>query len=73
MRSNEVYRAQLVLVDVFLDGEFLCLGVCTTVDDDALLGLVANNIAVLLQHVACECFYLEHFFFSFCRSLYGGV
>ena len=65
VRSDKMYGAQFVLVDVFLYGELLCLGVCTAVDNHALLCLVAYNIAVLLQHVACECFYIEHCFFSF--------
>ena len=66
--GNEVNGLQLVSLDVFLDSQFLSLVVGTAVDDDTFLGVVAHNIAVLLQHVACESFYLKHILFLFCLA-----
>ena len=66
--GNEVYGLQLVSLDIFLDSQFLSLVVGTTVDDDTFLSLVAHNIAVLLQHVACESLYLKHILFFFCLA-----
>ena len=63
--GDEVDGLQIVLADVLLDGEFFGLVVGSTVDDDTLVGLVAHNVAVFLQHVAGECFYVKHIILFF--------
>ena len=58
----KVLWGKSVLLYVFFDSKLLFLIISSAVDDDAFLGVVANHVAVLLQHVACEGLYIKHFF-----------
>ena len=71
MCGYKVLWGKSVLLYVFFDSKLLFLIISSAVDDDAFLGVVANHVAVLLQHVACEGLYIKHFFF-FLLMIYKG-
>lgn len=54
--DEEVYRLQVLIVDVGHKSFTLSLIVGSAVYDDALACFIADNVAVFLQHVACYCF-----------------
>ena len=58
--SQQMNGFQTILADIMLDGLLLLIVVGTTIDDDALLGLVTYHVAVLLQRVYHDSFNIEH-------------
>ena len=56
MGNEQMNRLQFVLTDILGDGIALFRIERSTVDDDAFLGLITYNIAVLLQHVDLKSF-----------------
>ena len=55
-----MHRLQPLSVDIVGKGITLFAIICSAVDDDTLLGLVAYYIGVLLQQVEHESLYFEH-------------
>ena len=53
-------RCQLLTLNIVGNGLLLLRIEGTAVDDDGLIRLVAHHVAVLLQHIADECLYLNH-------------
>ena len=60
VRGQKMHGLQALGTYIILDGRVLGFEERTAVDDDALTGLVADNIAVLLQHVAHKTFDIQH-------------
>jgi DNA-binding transcriptional regulator of glucitol operon len=54
MGGNQMDRFQAVLADIVFKGILLVGIIAATVDDDTLLRVVADHIAVLLQWIAHE-------------------
>ena len=59
--AEVVYGLQLIVADVCLDGSKLAVVEGAAVDDDAIAGLVAHYVAVLLNGIDGEGLDVEHF------------
>ena len=70
---QQVSRMQTVVPDIAVQCIEFLLIVGTTVNDDALTGVVADHVTVFLQRVAHQTFYGEHIAESIFYFLLDGL
>ena len=60
--AKQVHRLQVPVVQVSHDGLALTIEEGTTVDDDTLLGLITDNIGILLKQIELKSLNVQHCF-----------